>query len=128
MEGQAAELLARLLWEQDQNQGEGFADFFTRDGVYHPANQDAVCGADAIKQYFKRRDAGLTRHVVTNVVVLRQSDDDAEIASIMTVYIGRGDGPHPAKAAAVLDCRDLLERIGGRWLIKHRGMRVVFRG
>jgi hypothetical protein len=128
IESEVTGLIARLLFEQDRNKGANFANFFAPDGIYHPVNQEPVCGREAIREYFKKRDVGLTRHIVSNVALLSSTADEAEIASIMTVYVGKGDGPHPAKPAAVLDCKDRLVRLEGKWMFKHREMMIAFRG
>jgi len=60
-----------------------------------------------------------TRHLVTNVVVLRDQGDDEVVAlSNCLVYRSRGDDPTPSLFSVAR--RDRLRRHGNSWLIVHR--------
>jgi hypothetical protein len=122
---EATALISRLLYDLDHNQGRKAEEFFTPEGVYHPAGHDPLHGIDAIKRYFRERGVRLARHVVSNVVVLSQSPHAAEVASIMTVYGAGERGAFPANVLALLDVQDSLRRSDGQWRFSHRRMQLA---
>ena len=122
-------LIARIAWHHDHRGGRDLGDFFAEDGVYHPPGYQPIAGKAAITEFFATRDLGdrLARHAITNIVILRETAREAEVASLMTVYSGDGPGTHSAMPTAVLDCKDSLQHGSRGWLIKQRSMEVVFR-
>lgn len=107
------------------------ADLFAQDGSWVRGGK-MVTGPTEILQSLSRRPAAqITRHVVTNVCVVRKSGTTADASAIYMAFRGAvgSDGDAPR---AVVDCVGDLDfrfvHTDGSWLIAHLRPSPVFHG
>ncbi|WP_231639183.1 nuclear transport factor 2 family protein [Sphingomonas profundi] len=103
---------------------------FTKDGVWVRGGVPCA-GRDAILASLNQRPEGdISRHIVTNVLVTRISDTEADATALFVPLRGRPDeqGIAPLSPAAMIgDLVFRFERVAGVWLIRELRPRPVFK-
>jgi hypothetical protein len=93
----------------------------TPDGVWHRQGK-ALKGAAMIRQAMKERDPGArTRHLVTNLLIDKATESEAEARYYMTAFRADGDPARPKPDKIELprgigSYKVKLARVGERWL------------
>jgi len=85
------QLLASYWADVDENGGRQAHEFYLPDGLYAIGN-NRFDGQEKIKAFYARRRAGtvMTRHLISNLRVLRQEGPQARVGGIMTLYRAEG--------------------------------------
>ena len=130
----------RLVYEYarfvDGGEASRIADLFTHDGVWTGANGGSMEGQDAIRAAFTGRQAltrRLSRHVMTNVLVDVNSEDNASGIAYLINYRhddpdgGVAEKPGPARHPKFVgDYHLQFRRVEGQWRIATLRFDLVF--
>ncbi len=119
----------QYAWGYDDDELDLLAASFAEQGTLnHAIDGSFVSGRAAIRAWMdeKRqvfRDAGeQPRHMISGVVVTRDSEEQASARCYMTMVVTRSDGtPYLHHAGRYLDT---LVKVGDRWLFSERLIRV----
>ncbi len=105
----------------------------TEDGVWHRQGK-ALKGPGMVRQAMKEREPGArTRHLVTNLIVDRATENEAEARYYMTAFRADGD-PNRPKPDHISPPRGIslytvkLVRSGDRWLFTYINGETTFKG
>jgi ketosteroid isomerase-like protein len=111
------------------------ADCFTADAVILSGEDDRIEGREVIKTFFTERRADRTRrseqsrHVVTNVYIRNETEDEAVVVSYLTLLTTPNEGGAARTEKRVVDTeasfasgwyRDRFVRDGDKWRIRER--------
>jgi len=123
------DIIVAIWYDIDYGDSTNVKDFFTPDGVLSFDGRE-IHGRQAIHDGYQERRAGnrLSRHIVTNVHVIRQDETTAEVVNTLQLFAGNGVPVLPdADPLAVTDTFDRFVRgDDGEWLIESRLLRNVF--
>jgi hypothetical protein len=128
-----SELLAVVtaLWfEIDHGDGSSASAFFTPDAELRFIDRSfrGTTEIDAVYRTRTERGPRVSRHLVTNLHVLRADDARASVISALLLFADDGEPPRPTVAPLMIgDVIDEFVRTGDRWLISSRHVREVFR-
>jgi hypothetical protein len=119
----------QYAWGYDDDELDLLAASFAPDGTLnHAIDGSFVAGREQIRAWMDekrevfRRAGEQPRHMLANVVVTSQSDDEVAARSYMTMVVTRSDGTvYVHHAGRYLD---RLVRIEDRWLFAERLIRV----
>ena len=127
------ELLAAVtaLWfEIDHGDGSDASAFFTPDAELRFIDRSfrGTAEIDAVYRTRTERGPRVSRHLVTNLHVLRADEASASAVSALLLFADDGEPPRPTVTPLMVgDVIDEFVRIGDRWLISSRHVREVFR-
>jgi SnoaL-like domain len=102
-------LMAEFAYRVDFEQGLTIAELFAPEGYYESDGKRST-GRAAIHQAYVRRAARgprISRHLFTNVRVVRLPDKKYGATAIMLLFARDGDGVHPAVPLSVADVVDV---------------------
>jgi len=120
--------LARL---NDASAFEAVSELFTEDGVLiRPSDPDRpIHGRPAILAALASRPARPTRHVLSNVEVVIESDIRVVVVSTVVMYSGTPpETPGTITSIAIGSYTDVLCPVGDKWLIKERRGKIDMKG
>jgi SnoaL-like domain len=85
------QLVASYWADVDENGGRQAHEFYLSDGLY-AIGDNRFEGKQKIEAFYTRRRAGtvMTRHLISNLRLLRQEEPRARIGGIMTLYRAEG--------------------------------------
>jgi SnoaL-like domain len=126
-------LMAEFAYRIDFEQGFTIAELFSPDGYYESDGKRST-GRAAIHQAYVRRAARgprTSRHLFTNVRVVRLPGEKYGATAIMLLFARDGEGLHPAVPLSVADVADVYALDGGSAdnglpLIESRTLRTIF--
>jgi uncharacterized protein (TIGR02246 family) len=128
-----AEVMARYALAVNTRDVAGFVALFTLDGEWNRPGGHSMRGHDEIRAYIDYALADpaqrTLRHVNGAALVDVTGPDTAASWSQTTVYDTPQGGPFPVPLSGpdmVVEYRDQLVRVDGRWLIRRRDTTVVF--
>jgi uncharacterized protein (TIGR02246 family) len=128
-----AEVMARYALAVNTRDVDGFVALFSEDGEWNRPGGHSMRGHEEIRRFidFALPDPALRtlRHVNGACLVDVSGPDSASCWSQTTVYDTDQGGALPVALGTpdmVVEYRDQLVRIGGRWLIRKRDTTVVF--
>ena len=120
--------LARL---NDASAFEAVSELFTEDGVLiRPSDPDRpIHGRPAILAALASRPARPTRHVLSNVEVVIESDIQVVVVSTVVMYSGTPpETPSTITSIAIDSYTNVLCPVGDKWLIKERRGKIDMKG
>lgn len=123
------DVVTRLWFEIDHAAGARASSFFTPDAIltFDQRTFTGTAEIDAVYATRAARGARVSRHLVTNLVVVRSDAASASTVSSMLLFAQDGEAPHlTTEPAAVGDVLDELVLRDGRWLIASRTIRMLF--
>jgi hypothetical protein len=123
------DVVTRLWFEVDHLAGARASSFFTPDATltFDQRTFTGTAEIDAVYAARAARGSRVSRHLVTNLVVVRSDAAFASTVSTMLLFAQDGEAPHLTTApAAVGDVLDELVLRDGRWLIAARTIRMLF--
>jgi hypothetical protein len=126
-------LMAEFAYRVDFEKGLMIAELFSPNGFYESDGKRST-GRDAIHQAYVRRAARgprTSRHLFTNVRVVRLPGGKYGSTAIMLLFARDGEGLHPAVPLSVADVTDVYaldgaSAEGGLPLIESRTLRTIF--
>jgi hypothetical protein len=126
------ELITRYAALNDAGDWDGVAALYTEDGrMSRPtAPDDFIAGHAAILAAFRSRPLRATRHIVANVLVTLDSENEARATSQILLFTGvfAGEGlPVQSATPLVGTYRDRMARTGYGWLFVERRGSLDFR-
>lgn len=104
----------------------------TPDGVWHRQGK-ALKGAGMVRQAMKEREPGArTRHLVTNLLIDKATENEAEARYYMSAFRSDGDAARPkpdqiALPRAIAFYTVKLARSGDRWLFTYIDGETIFK-
>ena len=131
-----SEIAERVLdyWnEVDTNWGAEAPAYFTEGGIFASHTSDMrLQGRDEIGAFYSwrvSRGARTVRHIIDNLAVDPVSDSAARVRYVMTIWGRDGEGILPVTGPnAISQVEEEHERHAGRWLIRTRWVRGLFKG
>ena len=129
----AQQAVLRFYAALDRSDYEGVASGMAPDGVWHRQGK-ALQGPDAVRAALQERPAGrVTAHLVQNLVIELEGEDEASARYLTLVYRhdGAADAEGPAPLGTPLSIAagtDRLRRQDGAWLVVERRSRRLFGG
>ena len=130
LHGELLVVVTALWFEIDHRDGSGASAFFTPDAELRFIDR-AFRGAAEIDAVYRARTARgsrVSRHLVTNLHVVRADEASASVISALVLYADDGEPPRPTVAPLMVgDVVDEFVRTGDRWLISSRHVREMFR-
>ncbi|HMH28001.1 MAG TPA: nuclear transport factor 2 family protein [Steroidobacteraceae bacterium] len=126
------ELITRYAALNDAGHWDGVAALYTEDGrMSRPtAPDDFIAGRVAILAAFRSRPLRATRHIVANVLVTLDGENEARATSQILLFTGvsAGEGlPVQSATPLVGTYRDRLVKTGDGWLFVERRGSLDFR-
>lgn len=127
------ELLAAItaLWfEIDHRDGLSACNFFTPDATLRFGDRTfrGTAEIDGVYRARVARGPRVSRHLVSNLHVLRADESTASATSALILFAEDGEPPRPTTAPLMIgDVIDEFVRTGDRWLISARYIREMFR-
>lgn len=126
------ELGIKAFWLIDHGRAAEVSELFAADGILafgeHAPNAGEIKG-EAIGEFFKNREANtamVTRHGLSNLMVLADSDSEVKVTYLMTAHRGTTPGGQP-DVSFVADVVDTyVQGADGRWLVSYRLVDPVF--
>jgi 3-phenylpropionate/cinnamic acid dioxygenase small subunit len=118
--------LYRYAWTYDMDELDGIGECFTADAEV-TFGDNVQAGRDAVVRELKRRrekyrpDGTLPWHLITNVFIRRETQQEADVVSFYTFFVKPPDGP--PVLTSVGHYADLFVPDGSAWRVKRR--RVV---
>lgn len=122
------DLVVAFNWKLDHAEPEGFAELFTRDGVF-AAGPNRRHGRDQLQAFAEER----TAQDKTSRTMLAQHHleptDDSQVRGVVqyTLFMTDGEPVSPPTVFAVGEYEDLYRFEDGSWRIASRTSRVVFK-
>ncbi|MES2170316.1 MAG: nuclear transport factor 2 family protein [Actinomycetota bacterium] len=124
-----SDIIVAIWYDIDYGDATNVKDFFTPDGVLSFDGRE-IHGRQAIHEGYLERAKGnrLSRHVVSNVHIVRQDENSADVVNTLQLFAGNGEPILPnADTLAVTDTFDhFVKDADGTWLIESRLLRNVF--
>ncbi|MDT7696965.1 MAG: hypothetical protein QOI75_6332 [Pseudonocardiales bacterium] len=123
-------VVTALWFEIDHGDGSGASAFFTPDAVLRFIDRSfrGTAEIDAVYRARTERGRRVSRHLVTNLHVVRADEASASVISALILFADDGDPPRPTVAPLMIaDVVDEFVRTGDRWLISSRHVREMFR-
>ena len=109
------ELAARYNHAFDSMDAEGWANVFTPDAVFDVIGALQVSGHDALVEFGRAQQTGVTRHFVSNAVI--QGDADTATMQLYVELKTLGEQPSTTLLGRY---EDELRRIDGAWRFARR--------
>jgi len=130
------EIAERVLdyWnEVDTNWGAKAPGYFTEGGIFASHTSDMrLEGRDEIEAFYAwrvSRGARTVRHIIDNLAVEPVTETAARVRYVMTIWGRDGEGVLPVNGPnAISQVEEEHELHGGRWLIRSRWVRGLFKG
>lgn len=123
------DIIVAIWYDIDCGDSTNVQYFFTPDAVLSFGGRE-IHGREAIHTGYLERAAGdrLSRHVISNVHVIRQDDSSADVINTLRLYAGNGEPVLPnADPLSVSDCFDhFVKDEEGNWLIASRLLSNLF--
>jgi len=127
--GELLDAVTTLWFEIDHSNGSGASRFFTPTATL-TFDERTFTGAAEIDDVYATRAARgprVSRHLATNLVVVRSDTTTATAMSTMLLFAQDGTAPQMLTSpTAVGDVLDDFVLSDGRWLIKSRVIRMLF--
>lgn len=123
------QLLTALWHEIDHADGARVSVFFTANAELRLGNAvfHGTAAIDAVYAARAARGPRVSRHLISNVHVLRATGDSAHVISNLVLYAEDGPAPRPTTTPALIaDVRDRFVRRDGVWLIDSRHLQNLF--
>ncbi len=123
------DIIVGIWYDIDCGDSTEVQHYFTEDALLSFGGRE-IHGRQAIHEGYLQRARGdrLSRHVISNVHVVRQDADSADVINTLRLYAGNGkpvlpfDGP-----LSVTDCHDhFVKDADGNWLIASRLLSNLF--
>jgi len=130
LHGELLAVVTALWFEIDHGDGSGASAFFTPDGElrFNDRSFQGIAEIDTVYRTRTERGPRVSRHLVTNLHVVRADADSASAISALVLFADDGEPPRPTTAPLmVADVVDEFVRTGDRWLISSRHVREMFR-
>lgn len=129
---QLEQVISKIAWHADHDEGRGACDHFTENAVIAVANtgfsSQGKAAVDSIHRVFEGRQY-TARHIYTNLVIHEQRDDFVHASNIVTAYLYKGAGPHPANPTIIADLTyDFVREADAQWRVAKRVATFVFGG
>lgn len=121
-------LMAHHSWLLDHGDATKLPDLYVEDGRLIGIGPDII-GRDALLDWAKNRKkiAGLvTRHVNTNLNLIKVDDSCVESTSTVTLYRQTGEAARVACPVIVGDYFDIIIKQDGAWRFQERRVGVAF--
>jgi hypothetical protein len=123
------DIIVAIWYDIDLGDSTNVKDFFTPNGVLSFDGRE-IHGRDDIHEGYQQRASGdrVSRHVITNVHVVRQDETSADVVNTLHLFAGNGEPVLPnADPLSVTDTFDhFVKDENGDWLIESRLLRNVF--
>ena len=120
-------LSTEYSWLVDHGYADQAAELFTDDAVLSAAGSE-VSGIADIRRHLEERAQNRdirSRHVVTNIRLLREDSDHVRGTTVMTIYRSVGESARPQLIVGDVD--DLYRRgTDGRWRLAERKLAPAF--
>ena len=117
------DIIVAIWYDIDCGDSTNVKDFFTEDGVLSFDGRE-LHGRKEIHEGYLQRASGdrLSRHVISNVHVVRQDANSADVINILRLYAGNGEPVLPFDGPlSVTDCHDhFVKDTDGTWRIERR--------
>jgi hypothetical protein len=111
--------------------GEGVAEMFVPEGIFHAGPGDPLVGRDAIEAFYAwrgERGERTSRHVITNFHASFTSPANARTTCVMQLFASDGvpphAGTHPAMVADMID--DCIKGEDGLWRFARRNFHALW--
>jgi len=128
--GELLAVVTALWFEIDHGDGSGVSAFFTPEAELRFTDRSVFGTTEIDALYRARTDRGprVSRHLVTNLHVVRADEATASAISALLLFADDGEPPRPtATPLMVGDVVDEFVRTDDRWLISSRHVRELFR-
>jgi len=130
LHGELLVVVTALWFEIDHGDGSGASAFFTPDAELRFIDRSFLGTTEIDAVYRARTERGrrVSRHLVTNLHVVRADEASASAISALILIADDGEPPRPTTTPLmVADVVDEFVRTGDRWLISSRHVREMFR-
>jgi hypothetical protein len=123
----------RCWHDVDFNGGRAVHELYCSDGIF-TVGKNRFEGRESIRAFYewrRRRREMVTRHIVTNLIVLESSESRARASGSLTVYRGIGLPPFADTIEPVLVgdfISDCVRGDGGAWLYASHAVDPLFMG
>ncbi|WP_349902449.1 nuclear transport factor 2 family protein [Parafrigoribacterium humi] len=124
------DIIVAIWYDVDLGDSTNVQYFFTPDGVLSFDGRE-IHGRQAIHDGYQSRRSNnqrLSRHIITNVHVVRQDEKSADVVSTLHLFAGNGVPVLPnTDPLSVTDTFDhFVKDAEGNWLIESRLLRNLF--
>jgi hypothetical protein len=123
------DIITAIWYDIDCGDSTNVQWFFTEDAVLSFGGRE-IHGRQDIHEGYLQRASGdrLSRHVVSNVHVVRRDADSADVVNVLRLYAGNGEPVLPgASPLSVSDCHDrFVRQPDGSWLLASRLLSNLF--
>ncbi len=123
------DIIVAIWYDIDLGDSTNVQYFFTPDGVLSFDGREIHGRADIHEGYQVRRSGDrVSRHIISNVHVIKQDETSADVVNELRLYAGNGEPVLPnADPLSVTDTYDHFEKQeDGSWLISYRLLKNVF--
>ena len=115
--------LYRYAWTYDMDELDGIAECFTTDAEVEFRDSGLKVGRDAVAAEMRRRrgkyaDGSIPWHVISNVYITDETEDQATVRSWYTFFVQGTDGVQRFTSVGWYDDEFRLE--GGVWRVHRR--------
>jgi len=124
-----ADIITAIWYDIDLGDSTNVQYFFTPDGVLSFDGRE-IHGRAAFHEGYQIRRSGdrVSRHVITNIHVIKQDETSADVVNTLHLFAGNGEPVLPnTDPLSVTDTFDHFEKQeDGSWLISYRLLKNVF--
>ncbi|MCU1420417.1 MAG: hypothetical protein JWN36_68 [Microbacteriaceae bacterium] len=117
------DIIVGIWYDIDCGDSTTVQHYFTEDAVLSFDGRE-IHGRQDIHEGYLQRASGdrLSRHVISNVHVVRQDEDSADVINTLRLYAGNGEPVLPFDGPlSVTDCHDhFVKEADGQWRIASR--------
>lgn len=129
---QLEQVISNIAWHADHDEGRGACDYFTEDAVIAVDDTEfSVQGRAAVDSLHRTFEGQqyTARHIYSNLVIHEQRDNLVHASNIVTAYLYKGAGPHPANPTVIADLTyDFVREPDAQWRVAKRVAKFVFGG